>query len=81
MRRRLSGARARVGATMVLHEVAERTAELRVPVVDHPPSRARLGDVVYRTDREELAVNTVLGWVACRPADLSRPPDPARTRR
>jgi hypothetical protein len=50
---------------------------LRIPVVDSPPPRARIGDVVYREDREEYAVNTVLGWIRCRPAPLAEEAPPA----
>jgi hypothetical protein len=51
----------------------EAERELRIPVVDTPPVGARLGDVVYREDHEEYAVNTVLGWVTCRPAAGATP--------
>jgi hypothetical protein len=44
---------------------------LLVPVVETPPVDAKLGDIVYREDREEFAVKTVLGWMACRPARAS----------
>jgi hypothetical protein len=42
--------------------------DLQVPAVELPPSEARIGDLVWREDREEYAVRTVLGWIACRPA-------------